>query len=75
MPAIFPDDFQVQVFSSVAGPTLVAAIELVSPGNKGRAESRRAFAAKAAAYLQRGIGLIVVDIVTTRHANLHDELM
>jgi hypothetical protein len=25
--------------------------------------------------LQRGIGLIVVDIVTSRHANLHDELM
>ena len=28
MPAIFPDDFAVKVFSSVAGPTLVAAIEL-----------------------------------------------
>jgi hypothetical protein len=75
MPAIFPDDFEVHVFSSVAGPTLVAAIKLVSPGNKDRAETRRAFAAKAAAYLQRGIGLIVVDFVTTRHANLHDELM
>ncbi len=75
MPALFPDDFEVQIFSSVAGPTLVAAIELVSPGNKDREETRRAFAAKCAAYLQRGIGLIVVDIVTTRHANLHDELM
>jgi hypothetical protein len=74
-PAEFSDDFAVHVFSSVAGPTLVAAIELVSPGNKDRAEARRAFAAKCAAYLQRGIGLIVVDIVTTRHANLHDELM
>jgi hypothetical protein len=75
MPAIFPDDFAVHVFSSEAGPTLVAAIELVSPGNKDRAETRRAFAAKCAAYLQRGIGLIIVDIVTTRHANLHDELI
>jgi hypothetical protein len=75
LPAIFPDDFEVQVFSSVAGPTLVAAIELVSPGNKDREETRRAFAAKCSAYLQRGIGLIIVDIVTTRHANLHDELM
>src|SRR6266496_2018898 len=28
-PALFPDDFEVQVFSSMAGPTLVAAIELV----------------------------------------------
>src|SRR5262249_61877778 len=74
-PALFPDDFEVQVFSSMAGPTLVAAIELVSPGNKDRDDARRAFAAKCAAYLQRGIGLIVVDIVTLRHANLHDELM
>jgi hypothetical protein len=75
VPAIFPDDFQVQVFSSMAGPTLVAAIELVSPGNKDRVAACRAFAAKCAAHLQRGIGLIVVDIVTSRHANLHDELM
>jgi hypothetical protein len=75
VPALFPDDFEVQVFSSMAGPTLVAAIELVSPGNKDRDETRRAFAAKCAAYLQRGIGLVIVDIVTSRHANLHDELM
>lgn len=75
MPAIFPDDFEVQVFSSIAGPTLVAAIELVSPGNKDRDDTRRGFAAKCAAYLQRGIGLMIVDIVTSRRANLHDELM
>lgn len=74
-PALFSDDFEVRVFSSVAGPTLVAAIELVSPGNKDREETRRAFTAKCAAYLQRGIGLMVVDIVTSRHANLHDDLM
>src|SRR5207237_3169824 len=75
LPAVFPDNFEVQVFSNVSGPTLVAAIELVSPGNKDRDEARRAFAAKCAAYLQRGIGLVVVDIVTSRHANLHDGLM
>jgi len=75
MPALFPDDFAVHVFSTAAGPVLVAAIELVSPGNKDRDEARRAFAAKCAAYLQRGIGLIIVDIVTSRHANLHDELV
>lgn len=74
VPAIFPDEFEVRVFSSATGPVLVAAIELVSPGNKDRDEARRAFAAKCAAYLQRGIGLVVVDIVTSRHANLHDEL-
>ena len=75
MPALFPDDFEVHVFSNMAGPNLVAAIELVSPRNKDRDEARRSFAAKCAAYLQRGIGLIVVDIVTSRHANLHDELV
>jgi hypothetical protein len=75
LPALFPDDFEVEVFSSIAGPTLVAAIELVSPANKDRPEARRAFAAKCSAYLQRGIGLIIVDVVTSRHANLHDELM
>jgi hypothetical protein len=75
LPATFPDDFAVHVFSSVAGPTLVAALELVSPGNKDRDETRRAFAAKCSAYLQKGIGLVIVDIVTSRHANLHDELM
>jgi hypothetical protein len=75
MPAVFPDDFEVQVYSTATGPRLVAAIELVSPGNKDRDETRRAFVAKCAAYLQRGIGLIVVDVVTSRHANLHDELM
>lgn len=72
---IFPDEIEVQVFATAAGPTLVAAIELVSPGNKDRPETRRAFAAKCVAYLTRGIGLIVVDIVTNRLANLHNEVV
>src|SRR5438132_612698 len=75
MPAVFPDEIEVRVFSASGGATLVAAVELVSPGNKDRPEARRTFAAKCAAYLQRGVGVIVVDIVTSRHANLHDELM
>lgn len=75
MPAVFPDDIEVQVFSTITGAALVAAIELVSPGNKDRPETRRAFAAKCVAYLTRGIGLIVVDIVTNRLANLHNEIV
>jgi hypothetical protein len=63
------------VFATVTGATLVGAIELVSPGNKDRPEARQAFAAKCISYLTRGIGLIVVDIVTNRLANLHNELM
>ena len=75
MPTVFPDEIEVQVFSTATGATLVAAIELVSPGNKDRPETRRAFAAKCASYLQMSIGLVIVDIVTGRQANLHDELV
>jgi hypothetical protein len=75
MPALFPDNFEVRVFSTMGGLTLVAAIELISPGNKDRPEERRAFAAKCAAYLHKGVSLIAIDIVTNRHANLHNETM
>lgn len=75
LPTVFPDDIEVQVFSTTTGAVLVAAIELVSPGNKDRPEARQAFAAKCVSYLTRGIGLIVVDIVTNRLANLHNEVM
>ncbi len=73
-PAEFPDEFEVQVFEQRGGMRLVAVVELARPANKDRPESRRAFAAKCAAYLQRGIGLVSVDIVTARHFNLHNEL-
>jgi hypothetical protein len=75
LPAAFPDEVEVLVFHSEGGPTLVGAIELVSPRNKDRPEARRAFAVKCLAYLQQGVGLILVDVVTTRRANLHDELV
>ena len=75
LPTVFPDEIEVQVFSTATGNALVAAIELVSPGNKDRPETRRAFAAKCAAYLSRGIGLVVVDIVTSRLANLHNDVI
>jgi Protein of unknown function (DUF4058) len=75
MPALFPDEIEVQVFRTSGGATLVAAIELISPGNKDRPEARRAFTAKCASYLQQGIGLVIVDIVTERQANLHHELI
>jgi hypothetical protein len=75
MPAVFPDEIEVQVIQRSGGPTLVGAIELISPRNKDRPEARRAFAAKCAAYLQVGIGVLIVDVVTERQANLHDELI
>ena len=74
-PAAFLDELEVRVFSTRAGPTLVAAIELVSPGNKDRPETCRAFAAKCVDYLSNGVGLIIADIVTGRKANMHNELI
>jgi hypothetical protein len=75
MPAVFPDEIEVQVIGGPTGGHLVAAIELVSPGNKDRPETRRAFASKCASYLHAGIGLVIVDVVTERAGNLHDELV
>lgn len=73
--AVYPDSVEVLVYSSDAGPTLVAAVELVSPGNKDRPEARQAFVAKCATYLRSGVGVAVIDIVTNRRANLHNELL
>src|SRR5262249_22449893 len=73
--AIITDTVEILVFNREAGPTLAGAIELVSPANKDRPAHRDAFVSKCVAYLQQGIGLIIVDIVTDRRANLHDELL
>jgi hypothetical protein len=73
--AIITDAVEVLVFNREAGPTLAGAIELVSPANKDRPAHRDAFVSKCAAYLQQGVGLVVVDVVTVRRANLHDELL
>jgi hypothetical protein len=75
MAAIFPDEIEVLVFNSEGGAILVGAIELVSPGNKDRPAARRAFAIKCLSYLQQGIGLLIVDVVTSRLANMHDEMV
>ena len=40
------DEYEVRVYDERHGRRLLAAIELVSPGNKDRPESRRAFVAK-----------------------------
>lgn len=73
---VFPDDIEIQVFDQRRGTRrLAAVIELISPSNKDRPDERRAFVAKCAAYIQRGIGLINVDVVTDKQFNLHNELL
>jgi hypothetical protein len=73
MPALFPDSFEVRVFATAGGLTLVGAIELVSPANKDCPEERKAFAAKCASYLHQGVSLILVDFVTNGRTDLHNE--
>jgi hypothetical protein len=73
--SIVTDSVEVLVFESVAGPVLAGAIELVSPANKDRPAHREAFVSKCETYLNGGVGLVLVDIVTVRGGNLHGELL
>jgi len=72
-----PDEYayEVRIFDVERDRTLVAAIELVSPANKDRPESRQAFVAKCAALLRKGIAVSLVDLVTVRRFNLYAQLM
>lgn len=72
---LVPDSVEVVVYRAEGGATLVGAVELVSPANKDRGSHRQAFLSKCETYLQRGVGLVVVDVVTERAANLHRELL
>ncbi len=80
-PLVAPVDFaglevyEIRVFDADRAHALVAAVELVSPGNKDRPDNRRAFLDKCAAYLREGVSLIVVDVVTSRRHNFHAALM
>lgn len=75
IPAVFPDDAEVLIRDETNRLRLAGVIELVSPGNKKEANERDAFVAKCASYLQKGIGLVIVDVVTSRLTNLHNLLM
>ncbi len=74
VPAVFPDQFEVLIYRQYGGRQLVAAIELISPGNKDDVAARVAFSTKVASYLHEGISVLIVDVVTDRHANLHNEI-
>jgi hypothetical protein len=69
------DEYEVRVYDAARGRRLVAAIELVSPSNKDRPETRQAFVAKCAALLQQQVSVTIVDVVTTRESNLYSELL
>jgi hypothetical protein len=66
------DLFEVQVHDDKRGD-LVAAIELISPGNKDRPQSRHDFVVKCASMLKAGVSLVLIDILTDRHC-LRDDV-
>lgn len=74
-PFSLPDDVEVQIAESRHHMTIAGVIEFISPANKKEANERQAFVEKCATYLHRGIGVVIVDVVTNRLANLHNDLM
>jgi len=69
-----PPEYEVRVYDQRHGRRLVAAVEIVSPRNKDRAEARSAFVSKCHALLQQEVCVVIVDPVTERTANLYAEL-
>jgi hypothetical protein len=69
-----PPEYEVRVYDERHGRRLVAAVEIVSPGNKDRSEHHDAFVSRCHALLQQDVCLAIVDVVTDRPANLYAEL-
>ena len=67
--------YEVLVFDLDRNRQLVAAVEIVSPANKDRPDSRHLFVSKCATLLQKDICVSIVDLVTVRHFNLYTELL
>jgi len=69
-----PPEYEVRVYDSNRAQRLVAAVEFVSPRNKDRPQSRKAFVDKCHAMLQQDVCVVIVDIVTNYTSNLYAEL-
>jgi hypothetical protein len=69
------DAYEVRVYDTKRHRRLVAAVEIVSPGNKDRPENRRAFVTKCAALLLQGVAVAIIDLVTIRQFNLYGDLL
>jgi hypothetical protein len=68
-------EYAVRIFDESRGRVLVAAIEIVSPANKDRRASRRAFATKCAALIEQDVCVSIVDLVTIRDFNLYADVL
>jgi hypothetical protein len=54
---------------------LVAAVEIVSPANKDRQDSRQLLVAKCFNLLRQDVCVSIIDLVTIRQCNLYAELL
>ncbi|MGH7201505.1 MAG: DUF4058 family protein [Planctomycetaceae bacterium] len=69
------DEVEVRVHHDFGDVPLVGVVEMVSPANKDRPETREAFISKCDNYLRDAIGLVLIDVITDLHANMHALLM
>jgi hypothetical protein len=69
------DEYEVRIYDVERGRQLVAAIEIVSPSNKDRPDTRELFIGKVASLLQQGVCVSLVDLVSVRQANLYADLL
>ena len=69
------DVYEVRIYDGRRKRRLVAAIEIVSPSNKDRGETRGMFLSKVAALLEHDICVSIVDVVNAGGFNLYAELL
>lgn len=69
------DNYEVQIYDEKHNRRLVAAIEIISPSNKDRPETRQVFVAKCEALLRKGVSVAIVDLVTAKDFNLYTDLL
>ncbi len=69
-----PSEYEVNIYTQDEF-RLVAAIELVSPPNKDRSENLKTFVNKCEALLKKEVSVTIVDLLTSRTANLYGELL
>ena len=73
----FPEQctYEVLIFDLERDRRLVAAVEIVSPSNKDRPESRQLFLAKCFNLLRQDVCRSIVDLVTICQLNFYTELL
>src|SRR5262249_43378291 len=69
------DEYEVRVYDAARGRRLVAAVELVSPSNKDRPETRQAVVPTCAAPLQQPVSVTLRGVGAVRESNLNGGLL